>query len=103
MDKSGKKVTQALRGCAVCGEIRGCSHSAQEYRGEAAVKNAPEPQFFYLELAGNGRRPTYVIMERSAVSNVKFNEVARLSSEKQARRMLKLLNALPEDMSRNSL
>jgi len=100
MDKSREKVAQALAGCAVCGEIHGCNHSAQEYAGTAA---AVEPQFFYLELAGNHRKSTYIIIERSIVSDVKFNEVARLTSEKQVRRMLKLLNALPADMTRNSV
>jgi hypothetical protein len=59
--------------------------------------------FFYLELPGNHRKPTYLIIEKSDVVDSKFNCIATLTSERQCKRMLKLLNALPEDMRRNSL
>lgn len=108
MVKSKQKVAALAVGCAKCGEVHGCNHSAAEYQGQAQrewskLDGIAAPQFFYLELPGNHRRSTFLIIEKSVVSDNKFNEVARLSSEKQVRRMLKLLNALPEDMTRNSI
>lgn len=54
--------------------------------------------FSYCEL--NERN--FVIIEKSEVVKDKFNHVSTVRSERQAKRLVKLLNALPDDMLRNS-
>lgn len=54
--------------------------------------------FSYLEI--NTR--TFMIIEKSEIIVDKFNHVSTVRSERQAKRLIKLLNALPSDMFRNN-
>lgn len=59
--------------------------------------------FYYCELSTNPKSPSFMIIERSDIVKDKFNHVATVRSERQAKRMIKLLNALPDDMLRNTV